>query len=120
METTLEKQIDTIKNLRFVIPIFSKGAPRESVMIEGELRFIRNEKRENYGKITIYTDSMYQPLYDLGALTFEEAKEHVLKNGGIFVKEDFDCLSISDLREIKGSLSEEWIKGFNDWINSDC
>lgn len=106
-----------MKNQNFVIPFFFKNAPREAVMLQGELRFIRNEKSEDFGKVSVYTDSHFEPLNFQDCISLEEAKEAVEKNGGIWTKENFDTLNLDDLREIKSQLSEKWISSFNEWYN---
>lgn len=108
-----------MENLRFVIPRFFKGAPRESVMIKGELRFVKNPDHIAYGSVVIYTDSHFEPLNIQGYSSESAAKRLIEENGGLWVKQDFDDVSIEDLKEIKSQLSEEWIKGFNNWYNSD-
>ena len=102
-----------MEKLSFVIPLYIKGASYPSVMIEGELRPVRNPKSENYGKYSIYRDSHYEPLNINQELPLEEAKNLVVKNGGIFVPNDFVSTDVEDLRTIKHLLSTEWIEGFN-------
>ena len=107
-----------MKNLKFVITFFFKGVPRESVMLQGELRFVKNNKSEDFGKVRVYTDSHFEPLNFQDCISIDEAKNAVEQNGGIWTKENFDVLNIDDLREIKSQLSEEWIASFNEWYNS--
>jgi hypothetical protein len=107
-----------MKNLNFVIPFFFKGAPRESVMLQGELRIVKNKKSEGFGKVRVYTDSHFEPLNFEDCISLEDAKKAVQQNGGIWVKENFDILNVEDLREIKSQLSEDWVKSFNEWYNS--
>lgn len=103
---------NTSHKLYFVIPFFFKGAPCESVMLKGELRRVRNPKSENYGKVSVYTDSHFEPL-NVDYMDEFAAKLLVEANGGIWVKEDFDTLNVEDLKQIKSSLSKEWIDAFN-------
>ncbi len=107
-----------MKNLNFVIPFHFKNAPRESVMIQGEIRFVKRDGHKDFGKVNVYTDSQYEPLNFQNAISVEDAKKAVEENGGIWTKENFDTLSIDDLREIKSQLSEEWITSFNEWYNT--
>lgn len=102
----------------FVIPFLFKNAPREAVMLQGELREVKNTKSDDFGKFRIYTDSHYEPLNFQECLSFEDAKQAVEKAGGIWTKQDFNTLSIDDLREIKSQLSDDWVNSFNEWYNS--
>jgi len=102
-----------LENKRFILPISFEGAPNPSVLIEVELRFVKNINRENYGKVSIFTDSHYQPLNIEGYMTFEEGVKLVESKGCIAVKSNFDQYNIQDLKEIKHLLSEKWIEGFN-------
>jgi len=106
-----------MKNLNFVIPFFFESAPRSSVMLQGEVRTIKNENHPDFGKVSIYTDSHFNPL-NVGKMDFDSAKKLVVCNGGIWVKQGFDILNVDHLREIKSELSEDWIKGFNEWYNA--
>lgn len=62
-----------MKNQNFVIPFFFKNAPREAVMLQGELRFVRNEKSEDFGKVSVYTDSHFEPLNFQDCISLEES-----------------------------------------------
>lgn len=111
MKTVIEN------NKRYILPVYFKGAPNSSVRIEIELRVVKNQNHKDFGKVGIYSDSFYEPIYNFntnkGKVTIKEAIAFVERLGAIAVKDDFDFYSIDDLKEIKQSLSKEWIEGFN-------
>jgi len=72
---------------------------------------------ELYGGAASRNAETFQGRIDRLKVGFQEAKEAVEKNGGIWTKENFDTLNVDDLREIKSQLSEEWISSFNEWYN---
>jgi len=103
----------TSRTTKFILPLVFQGAPNPSVIINVELREVTNSKNSNFGKVSIYTDSHYEPLNFSTYMSVEEATKIVEAVGCIAVKQDFDQYSIIDLKEIKHLLSAEWIEWFN-------
>lgn len=107
--------MNTEQKSHFVIPFIFKGAPRQAVMIQGELR----------GKdtVSIYTDSPYKPFLLKNnelqhEIPYELAISLVEAEGGIWIKENFDKDSIEDLREIKEKLPADWVNSFNEFLSN--
>lgn len=103
---------------KFIIPLLFEGAPCPAVMLQGEIRIVTNPDEPTYGKVRIYTDSMYAPLANKGYVSYGEAVELIESQKAIWVKENFDQYDINDLKEIKAHLPTKWIDAYNDYLRN--
>ena len=76
-------------NKRFIWTIYYEWNPKPISIIEIELRYERNPQHPNYGKVTIYNYSYYEPLKTFKNIYYkiEDAIIIVEKLGAIAVKE---------------------------------
>lgn len=111
----LKEYKESLVEKHFVKPIvlFNKA-----LFIQATFRAIKNEKRNDFGLYHGFTDSHYQPFWDI--FNFNDFCQNLedinqkLKTLGFFaVKDGFDQNSIDDLKEIKPLLSQEWIDAYN-------
>jgi hypothetical protein len=105
------------KNTKFILPIFLFEKQKQySCNILAKIKIIKNKNHDKYGKVGIYTDSMYSKLEDhfkyKQYMEYDEAVELLTELNFIEVWDDFDVYEEEHWKIIESKLPEGW---FTDW-----
>jgi len=103
-----------MKNQRYVIP---QVAGNSAYLIQAEIRFIKKQDHEDFGKCRVWIGMQFDPISRSEAfrnpVPEDEAIRLLVNNGGIRVRDDFDYSNVYHLKEIKDKLSTEWVEIYN-------